>query len=189
MRRDRGVGVTLACAMLALAFGCTDPTGAPGDNLVPAPSESLLSALLGGDTVVVVQRFVSLAEDEVVTTTVGPLGGRISLPNAGLTLVVPPGAVTAPTSITVSAPAGNLLGYSFHPHGLTFNVPLLASQDLSGTNAFAGLGAMSPNLVAAYFEGSLTPSVEALEILPLGLSGRLGLFNIQHFSGYIVGTN
>jgi hypothetical protein len=140
-------------------------------------------------TVEVLERAAPLAEDEVVSMPIGADGGLIRLPAAGLWVVFPPGAVQSPTTITVVAPAGSLLGYRFFPEGLTFQQPVAVIQDLLGTDVLSLGGALSGDLVAAYFHGELTPTVEALELLPLSLFGRLGVFAIEHFSGYVIGTS
>jgi len=171
----------IVCASTALA-ACSDVPTAPTDAL--APSNGLVSDLLGGrrnqpDSAVVIRRRVPLAEDEVVSQWVGRLGGIIRLPQAGLTVVVPIGAVERPTRITVTAPAGDLVGYDFQPHGLQFQRPLTITQDLLSTE---GLGLL--DLQAVYFEGELAPSVKALERLPVWLLNTLGLYRVEHFSGY-----
>ena len=45
------------------------------------------------------------------------------------------------------------------------------------------------DLFGAYFQGPLEPEVTALETLPLWLLRSLGLFRIDHFSGYVIATN
>jgi hypothetical protein len=172
----------ILCASTFVVGACSDLPTAPTDEL--APSQGLISDLLGGrrsqpDSAVVIRRRVPLAQDEVVSQWVGRLGGIIRLPRAGLTVVVPIGAVDRPTRITVTAPAGDLVGYDFQPHGLQFDRPLTITQDLLSTE---GLGLL--DLQAVYFEGELTPSVKALERLPVWLLNTLGLYRVEHFSGY-----
>jgi hypothetical protein len=173
----------LVGATLLISGACSDLPTAPAPESV-APSNGLLGTLLGGPDepsgeVAVLRRNVPLAEDEVVTQWVGRLGGIIRLPRAGLTVVVPFGAVSRSTRITVTAPAGDLVGYDFQPHGLQFDRPLLVTQDLLSTE---GLGLL--NLQAVYFEGGLEASVTPLESLPVWLLNTLGIYRIEHFSGY-----
>ena len=66
---------------------------------------------------------------------------------------MPLGALSGPTRITVRAPAGNLVGYDFQPHGLEFERPLTLMQDLLSTD---GLGQL--DLQAVYFDGELEPT-------------------------------
>lgn len=182
--------------LTALLFGaslfltaCSDLPTAPQSD-APDPSATLLGTWTGVLTgsgqseVTVLERNVPLAQDEVVSRVIGRLGGVIVLPRSGLTVVFPLGAVRTQTRITVTAPAGNLVGYHFAPHGLEFRQPVVVSQDILKTEGLGLLG-----LRAAYFEGELAPSVTALEILPLWLLRVLGIFTIDHFSGYVIATN
>src|SRR5687768_12792454 len=101
MRRTRALALGLVL-LGSLALGsCAESPTTPA---APA-SESLLGGLLGGSTVDVVKRTTPLASDEVVSRTIGIQGGTIYLPQAGLVLLVPPGALASPTTITVTAPA------------------------------------------------------------------------------------
>jgi hypothetical protein len=43
-------------------------------------------------------------------------------------------------------------------------------------------------LSAHYFEGELEPKVTSLERLTLWLLRTLGIFRIEHFSGYVIAT-
>ena len=172
-----------------LALGaCADTPTAP---LAQAPAaEGLLDGLLGGGTATVLKRSVPLAADEVVTETIGTGGGTIYLPAAGLTLTFPSGAVASATSITVTAPKGDLMGYYMAPHGLVFNKAVKAKQDL--TKSELGLiGRLLKKPSAVYYEGPLQPIVHILELLPLNLEGLLGYatFDIKHFSGYVIATD
>lgn len=121
---------------------------------------------------------------EVVTETIGYQGGIIRLPESGLTVVVPLGALRADTRITVTAPAGDLVGYYFEPHGLEFRRSVTLMQDMQLTDL---LSLKSPS--AAYFQGELEPEVRALESIALWLLRTLGVFEIDHFSGYVIATN
>lgn len=177
---------TILVLAVALAAACADSPVELGDR---DPSASLLDTDLVGEAVNVLERDSPFAADEVVEKTIGPLGGTIELPEAGLVVVVPTGALAAPTTIRVVAPAGDLVGYQFSPEGLTFTVPILALQNLKLTEV--AISAINPqsDLIAAYFEGDLEPSVTALEVLPFDVRGVWGLFEISHFSGYVVATN
>ena len=166
--------------------GCADLPTAPQPDAVQ-PELGLLGGLLGdgSDEVDVLRRTVPLAEDEVVSQVIGRWGGVIHLPKAGLTVTVPMGALERNTRITVTAPAGDLVGYHFAPHGLEFDRDVTITQNLLGTE---GLGLLS-GLSVAYFEGDLEPTVTALEELPIWLLRLLGIFQIEHFSGYVIATN
>lgn len=183
------VTALLAGASILLA-GCADaPTAPQLDDT--QESYGLLGDLVGGvlrgggsSSATVLERRVPLARDEVVTERIGRWGGVIRLPRAGLTVYFPYGALRDHTTITVTAPAGNLVGYHFEPHGLEFGRPVTVAQDLLSTEGL-GLSGLS----AVYFEGELEPQVSVLERLPLLVLRILGIFTIEHFSGYVIATN
>jgi hypothetical protein len=184
-RAHRYLGAFLLGASF-FVFGCSDLPTAPQTDAV-APSNSLLGNLAGGltktpDHVAVLKRTVPLAQDEVASEVVGRLGGVIRLPRAGMTVLVPFGAVDRPMRITVTAPAGDLVGYQFEPHGLRFQRPLTVTQDLLSTQ---GLGLLS-GLQVVYFDGDLKSTVSPLESLSLWLLNSLGIYRIEHFSGYAI---
>lgn len=188
MHRIRSLTGAFVVGVFLLVAGCTDtPTAPVSDPVEPQPG--LLTDLLDhddrtGEDVAVLERGQPLDTDEVVTETIGYRGGIIRLPRAGLTVVVPWGALRRDTRITVTAPAGDLVGYHFEPHGLEFRRSVTLMQDLQLTDVLA---LDSPSV--AYFQGALEPEVRALESLPLWVLRSLGVFEIDHFSGYVIATN
>ena len=189
MLRSRYLLESNLISAAAFTVACGDTPTSPGPEELSGVSPSASLPLLAeGNEVDVLRRLTPLAEDEVVTRTVGVFGGVIHLPDAGFAVIVPPLAVSAPTTITVVAPAGDLVGYHFFPEGLVFRVPLVALQNLLDTEAIDELPD-GKSLVAAYIQGELTPTMQALEILPLDVTGILGSFPIRHFSGYVVATD
>lgn len=180
----------LLSVSIAIA-GCADLPTAPEPVMEDETSYELLSALApvvygSGDapTVTVLERSAPLVEDETVTKTIGRWGGVIRLREAGLTVIVPFGAVHERTEITVTAPAGDLVGYEFGPHGIEFRRPLTMMQDMTRTKGL-GLSGLS----AVYFDGDLEPEVTALERIVLRLFEGLGIFRVNHFCGYVIATN
>ena len=149
------------------------------------------AALLGLLPVRGVTRVVPLQQNISVSAVIGPDGGTISIPDAGLTLVVPPRAVTSSTNFTATALAGRLVAYEFEPHGTKFPVPLQFTQDLKKVSLLGVVTA--PVLDGAYFSDASrlnqTLGIAAVsEILPATvdlLRLRVG-FPINHFSGYLV---
>jgi hypothetical protein len=185
MRYARALALSVVVSLLALS-GCTDsPTG-----VLNAPTgQGLLGGLLGGGTsVAIAHRTTPLASDEVVTKTIGSGGGTLSLPKSGLTVSIPAGALSTPTTITVTAPAGDLVGYYFAPHGLQFAKSVRLTQQLSGTDIGLISRLLNPP-VAVYFDGPVQPTVSALELLNLNISALLGVstWDIRHFSAYAAG--
>ncbi|HET9948690.1 MAG TPA: hypothetical protein VFQ22_07200 [Longimicrobiales bacterium] len=220
MPRARSIFAALFMGATLFVVGCSDlPTApeVPQEELSVEPQQGLLGNLVGGlvnvvggtvnvldntiDTVVdVVEGILSpvltredpLSRDEVASQWIGPWGGVIRLPRAGLTVTVPPGALDRYTKITVRAPAGDLFGYEFLPHGLHFDRPIVAVQEVTRSEASGGLEAI-------YFEGDIEPEVMALEVLPVATIGDRAFFRIEHFSwyafrrtgrdGYVIATN
>lgn len=177
---------------LAVGFSaCGDTVTAPVEPEVPEASAGLLSSLFRAPTVEVVHRSQPLATDEVVSMVIGREGGTIRLPEAGFAFHVPRWALREPTEITITAPAGELVGYHMEPHGLRFRRSAVAVQDLTKTELPFLQRVLGGQPVAAYFQGDLAPRVQALEILDLNLWGILGIgtFRIDHFSGYVIATD
>lgn len=178
-----------ALSTIALALAaCGDNTSAPP---TPASSVQPSKTLLSQPTQVkVLQRKTPLANPITVSRTIGILGGIIAVPGAGLTVVIPPGAILQPTTIGVTALAGSNVAYEFSPHGTQFLLPLVATQNLLGTNT-SGLNLL--NFFAGYYQspadlGNGTATItEALNI-DIGLLNTVAIFNINHFSGYLIAS-
>lgn len=175
----------------ALAYGCGD-SGVPMEPSA-VPAHGAPSFALGEVTaasVPTVRRSTPLTSDITASAYINRSGGVIEIPEAGFKMVIPHGAVKSKTLITVTAPAGDAVGYSFQPHGIQFLEPVRIEQVVSGTSAEGSTGL---NLIAAYVGGeglTSAPSVLATEILSTEWIelGKKIRFNIFHFSGYIVGV-
>lgn len=196
-RFRKTLGVILTGLVLTVV-GCDTPTGPEQLAVADEPELGLLGGLTGllrpDRPVAVLERTEALERDLTVTESIGRNGGVIRIPEAGLTVIVPRWAVLRDTEITVTAPAGDLVGYHFEPHGLEFRRPLVVRQDLSKTEASLLDNLLGGGLKAAYFQGDLQPRVQALEILDIDLLDfRLSdllyaQFRIDHFSGYVIAT-
>ena len=164
---------------LALALpACTDdsPTGVEREAVV-------LDAIT---------RYEPLAEDVTVSATIGKEGGTLTIPEAGLTVEVPPGAVGKPVLFTATARKGAIVAYDFGPSG-RFAVPIEVKQDLYYTSwhhqedltdvfggFFRGEGALNDaESKAAVSE--VPPSAVNIEECEL-------TFSVSHFSGYVIAT-
>jgi hypothetical protein len=129
-----------------------------------------------------------LSQPITVRKTIGRAGGSLSIQEAGVTVIVPYGALDRDTEITMTARAGYLLAYDFEPHGVTFNVPLVFRQSLSNTN----VGLLSPlALKLGYYEdpgllGKTTALVSELVGGVTSILTRTFTAPIKHFSGYLV---
>ena len=180
---------------LSLVACSADQVAAPTQmKASPAgASSSLLGGLLGTVSSVLttntaVQRTTPLAAPITVSKQIGYYGGTLSIPEAGVTVTVPVGALYKTTTITMTARAGSLLAYDFSPTGTVFNKPLVFNQSLNGTNVTL---LQAPLLRLGYYSdpgllGTLTATVSDL------LAGVVNLVDwsftapINHFSGYVV---
>jgi hypothetical protein len=189
MMRARTLSTLIAVVVAVAAYGCagTDSPAAP-KSVKPVPTETAHHSLLFSSPVNVkpLQRNTALAAPITVSKTIGILGGTISVPQAGLTIVVPPLAVTRNTVISVTALAGSNVAYEFAPHGITFLTPLVATQNLSNTQAQTG-GLINPlSLSVGYFPDSThVNSVTELLTVGVNLLNQTSVTTIWHFSGYI----
>jgi len=189
MRLRSLTSFAVAAAATFVAYACaSDSPAAPKAPAPQAASHSLLGGLLGGSstttwTVNPIFRSTPLASDIVVSQNIGPLGGTISIPGAGLTIVVPPLAVGNTTTFTITARKGSFVAYDMEPHGTTFRVPLVATQDLSGTNV-RGLANLSLSLGYYPDPNHITTVTELLGV-QVDLLKLTAVAAIPHFSGYI----
>lgn len=177
---------------LVLATGCssehaTAPVARPSAQSADllGTVESTVDAL---HLVTGLRRTTPLVEPITVAKRIDARGGALIIPEAGVSVIVPPGALEEPTTITMTARAGYLVAYDFSPHGITFDRPLVFTQKLSGTNATI----LSAQLLQlGYYEdpsllGEVTATVSEL------IDGLTNLFTwtfsapIKHFSGYLV---
>jgi hypothetical protein len=183
--------LTLAIAAAFTISACAaDSSTAPQSPMTPPPtaSNSLLGGLLGGSTatktITPLQRTTPLATNLTTSAKIGALGGTLSLPGAGLTVVVPPLAVLTTTTISVTALAGSNVAYEFSPHGLKFLLPLVVTQNLKITKATPSL--LSLGLSLGYFpDANHVTSITELLSVNVDLLGTTAISTVWHFSGYI----
>jgi hypothetical protein len=180
----------IALSALTLVSCSTDlPTALP--QLQQSPRQEASSDLLGLTSLLGMnglQRTRALAVPITVSKAIGRDGGTLAIPEAGVTVTVPTGALSASTKITMTARAGTLVAYDFAPHGITFAKPLVFSQQLRGTNASL---LTAPLLGLAYYQdASLLTKTGGLVSQLLG--GTVNTLtwtftgSIPHFSGYMV---
>jgi len=183
--------ITSAITAIAISGCAADATAPLAPTASPsAASQTLLLGLLRQPvTVTPLLRNTALPTDITASTIVGVLGSNVSIPSAGLNIVIPPLAVAPGTKITVRALAGSNVAYEFEPHGIRFGVPLIATQNLRGTQAQSG-GLIDPlSLFAGYFPDENTPtSISELLNVNVSLLNQTSVFSIWHFSGYIIAT-
>ena len=188
--------VAVLLGLMAMGVGCSDVPVAP---LIPqthdATGVSMAKRAPGGEVVPVLERSRRLREEHSATVVIGPDGGEIALPNTGFRMRIPAGALAAPTAISVTAYRGRAVAYEFAPHGLQFLAPVVIQHDLAGTTAERD-DAVRALLGAGYYPGGTTSIND--EEGTATISERMGvrltedltsvLFEITHFSGYLIAT-
>ena len=179
MRVNRAAALGLAVAVTLAIVGCGEggptapPRGAPG-ALHDGSTLGLLPGTLG-----LVGGLLSCAPlpYDSVTDTIGPAGGTLQVgPHS---LIVPPGALAAPTAITAILPPDSVNLVRFQPQGLVFQVP--AELVMSYANCATGVSV----------PGHIAYVDDLLSILESLLAHRDGpaqsvTSRIEHFSGYAV---
>ncbi len=175
MKAVRLFVIALLVGGLALASACGDRN--PTTPQPPPPSGSLLGSLLGPTGLL---KCSNLPYDST-TQTIGIAGGSLSV--GPHTLVIPPGALSKPTAITMILPT-NLVGVNavqFKPAKLQFRTP--AALTMSYANCSL-LGNLLPNHIAY-----TTDNLQILYyLLTLGsnLLSQTVTAQVNHFSAYVI---
>jgi len=174
-----GVGLTLALA--ALSCGSSDlPTAEPSTQSVVSANSNL--ELLNPTTGLPGTGLLACRIEPYAITkkTIGPAGGQIQVGRH--VLVIPAGALSAPTLITAEAPSDPVASVRFSPEGLHFKEGSPARLTLDYSNC--PLGRLQILKRIAY-------TTEQLNILSYLLSRDNLLFqrvsgDVEHFSRYAV---
>lgn len=200
------VGVALIAS--ALVVGCTDRITSVRESPAAQPTNSLLGGLLGGVlgtvgsllniVVSLVTRPATLQNDIVWSFYAGPGGTVSSNSTAGLSIAVPPGALSQTVKITVTVKAGNVYNYQFQPQGLQFALPVVVTQNVSNNSLLesllGGLLGTSNNIRGAYYSASTlqydptTGQATVNELEPTTAIPGYVSFKIKHFSGYTLAS-
>ena len=170
--RRRLLGMLLLCG-LTLASGCGDRT--PTAPQPAAPSADLIGSLLGATGLLQCSNLPYAS----TTQTVGIAGGILSAgPHK---LVIPPGALAQPTTITMTLPTGlGVNAVQFKPAGLQFRTP--AALTMSYANCSL-LGKLLPKRIAY-----TTDNLQILSYL-LSLDNLFSKYvtgKVNHFSSYVI---
>lgn len=181
------VGV-LGLAAVVVA-GCNEFAATAPDAGSPRLGKGGLDA---SQTVTVLKRNQTLMTDLSASADIGKAGGTIEIPEAGFKLVIPQDAVRPPSGsksvrITVKAPTGGDVAYTFEPHGLKFHSPVRFEQSTKYTVLDGSISV--PLVNGAYFTGEVVSGTAAVtEILPaeVDMTGGKIKFYLEHFSGYLV---
>lgn len=198
-RFTRRVALVLGAVFVA---GCSSESVTAPTAVQTAPatqSSGLLGSVLGvvgqtvGGLVGVVTRVLPVGPGVTTSAVIDGRGGMLALPSAGLTIVVPAGAVSAPTRISVTAVPGDLVAYTFEPHGIKFAKPLQATQSMglldlrslfSTRSVSAGYFAQESDLNTDSNTAKISESLTA----NVSLLGGKVTWEIWHFSGYLLST-
>ncbi len=170
--RARSLGrpvVLIAAALFIVSCGREAPTAAQ-----PQPD-----ADLAGDLDQAVGGLLSCTPQPYATAsaTIGPEGGYLTV--GSNVFIVPEGALSAPVTITATAPSGTARVVNFQPQGLQFARPAYLTMSFSGCSLLASL---LPRI--AYVDNSLT----ILSYIPslASLWTRTVTGQVSHFSGYAI---
>ncbi|NNF14779.1 MAG: hypothetical protein HKN72_16240 [Gemmatimonadetes bacterium] len=158
------IAATTVAATLALG-GCTEssiPTQPVHEPAFfehePAPGFS------------VIRRDAPLARDLSVTRTLGQEGGELELAGAGIRLLIPAGALSRPTDITLRARAGSAMAFELAPGGLELVAAATLEVSSRGTDiealvASAAPGSILEGVLGVVFEDDHEGAVEPVGVL------------------------
>lgn len=176
---------------VAVVLGGVALTAACSSDSVTAPV-AVVQPSLGGlhdeGMVPMGMRLVPLTQDTTVEAVIGEAGGSLRIEALGFLLIVPRGAVTTPTTFTVTALAGRGLAYELAPRGVEFKVPLIVRQDRRVTDI-----AWGKDVSAARFNGTIALDEAGVRArtdgrMPAQWRGSWIEFGIRRASGYLVSS-
>jgi hypothetical protein len=163
---------SLAVVTLATAVACADSASPTAPRNTPPPSASLSSTVQTQVTVAT----CTMQQESWSTKQIGILGGTIRA--GGATLVVPPGALLRPVSITAHVPATANASVEFQPEGLKFVVPAVLTMDYSKCKT------PTAGVTVVYVREGLIAEILPSRILSVIL--KLVVAPVSHFSSYAV---
>ncbi|HEX6628561.1 MAG TPA: hypothetical protein VF105_11415 [Gemmatimonadaceae bacterium] len=191
LRLFRSFGSLVGALLIA---SCAAPDLA--NPTAPLASGIPTAADLSGPSLRAVSWKEPLAGPVVVSKTINEFGGTISIPQTGLTIDFPAGAVSSAVTVTVTADA-RYVAYKMEPAGTQFGKDVRVTQALSATSLSSlPLGS---SLYAAYIADDgvdLSGILPVLEILPSNtvfsllppLVPQVEVWSIRHFSRYILAS-
>jgi hypothetical protein len=201
-------GVAALIIAAAGAIACGDQVLPSAPSLAPAaPSMQRGGSSKGRFRASILRRVQPLRSDESSCGFIDPNRARretrIALRLAGLRVIFPVNSVSTPTRVCLTAHAGELLTYTFEPHGLQFNVPVVVQQDLRGTTAFHN-PRLAETIVAGYLLNGVTADVDGDGVgqfeetfttavfddgdAPTRTTPARASFSTLHFSGYALAS-
>jgi hypothetical protein len=163
---------SLAVVTLATAVACADSASPTAPRSIAPPLASVSSTVQKQVTVAT----CTIQQEAWSTRQIGILGGTIRA--GGATLVVPPGALLRPVSITAHVPATASASVQFQPEGLKFVVPAVLTMDYSKCKT------PTAGVTIVYVREGLIAEILPSRILSILL--RLVVAPVSHFSSYAV---
>ena len=193
--KNKLVPTLLAALVATVAVACADGPSAPLTSREPS-SPSLLVGTTATTTTQTVDAVLwksARTKPASATALIGPEGGELVLNATGLRLIVPAGAVKAPTQFSVAARIGQVVAYDFQPEGTHFAVPLRFEQDQKQLARPQTAPGQNPVLRLGYVRGASdidethgrAQVAEQNDMLP-SQNATSYAFPVHHFSGYIV---
>jgi hypothetical protein len=172
MDLNRILRSSLAVVTLAAAVACSDSASPTEPRSVAPPLASWNSTAQTQVTVAT----CTVQQESWSTKQIGLLGGTIRA--GGATLVVPPGALLRPVSITAHTPATASASVEFQPEGLKFIVPAILTMDYSKCKTPLS------GVTIVYVRQGLIAEILPSRILSILL--KLVVAPLSHFSSYAV---
>ena len=161
-------------AASALMLGCGDrsPLGVPSQ--APTPHSALIGGPLAPTGLLTCQ---PLPYDST-TQTIGPEGGTIQI--GAYSLVIPSGALAAPTVIAAVVASGPVNAVRFQPEGLQFEQTAYLTMSYANCDL---LGSLAPKRIAYTSDalGILEYLLSADDLFAQQVTGEL-----HHFSEYAI---
>ena len=199
-------GVAALVIAAAGAIACGDQVLPSAPALAPPAPVMERGNAKGRMRASILRRVRPLRSDAVSCGVIDPTRSRettIALQAAGLRVSFPFNSVATPTRVCLTAHAGDLLTYTFQPHGLRFNVPILVQQDLRGTTAFHN-PLLAERILAGYLLNGVTADVDGAGVgqfeetfttavlddgdAPTRTTPARARFTTLHFSGYALAS-
>ena len=196
------------CLSLFAVSACGDRAmpSAPERLAAPAASHAVIPTVVIARAPIV-RRTARLDNPEYACGVLTPTlsGGSLSLNlrKAGLKVIFYDGAVTGEQWVCIVAHPGELLTYSFYPHGLQFATAVKVQQDLHGTTAWRNSAVMG-NMMGGYLPNGVEHDVDAAgvgsfaQVFDVVYADETGTFTkttpalvkfyTNHFSGYALAS-
>jgi hypothetical protein len=182
--------IFVAALVLGGTVACRDDSPAPLAPTATADFKKVKNQTTL-DTSTVVTRKVPFTSDVTVSAVIGSAGGTLEFKDAGLTLIVPAGAVSSDQTFSITAIGGSMIAYDFAPH-MNFAKPLRLEQKLS----YLDMPSDPSSVSLGYFADRTSLGVTETEVgtileqLPVkfDLTNSKAKADVMHFSGYLMAS-